>query len=137
MAAATTAPNYAERCKQEATRDVVFLFQVPDWIGTGFPMAEDGEYCHDGDGIRLGDTDERGYWEPRDDAPYLTKEQLSEMENADGIPCAIKTWRTLFVTLTREEGEHHGAEYHYRYRDGWRVYGVPANGRMAEMIRET
>lgn len=129
--------GYAERCRLESTRDVVFLFQTPRWIGTGLPLAEDGEYCHDGDGIRLGDIDERRHWTPREGSEYLTNEQLEDMDNSDGIPCSIKVWDTQSVFLTREEAESHGSNYKHRYREGWRVYGVPCNGSMAALIRGT
>ena len=129
-------PTFRERCKQECTRNVVFLFQTPRWIHTGFPYTTDGEYGHDGEGTILGDT-VSGHWESRENAEYLTNEQLEEMETIDGIPCAIKTWETQFVTLSREEGESHGKEYDYRYRNGWRVYGVHSIGKMVDVIKVT
>lgn len=128
--------NHAERCRQEATRDVIFLFQRGEWILHGLPWTTDGEYCHNGDGVQLGDVDERGHWTPRDVAT-LTNEELAEMMTFHDVPCAEKTWRTERVFLTREEGEAYGKRFDYNYREGWRVYGVPAEGSLAQLLRKT
>ncbi len=131
-----TSPTFSERCKAEGTRDVVFLFQYATSEFIGHPYTEDGEYGHDGEGIILGDT-VKGHWTPRQDAEYLTTEEMMEMETVDGHPCVIKNWKTEFVTLTREEGEKHGKERSYNYPDGWQVYGIPSNGRLADLIKTT
>lgn len=125
-------PPLSERCRAEATRDVVFLFQRCRIVVFKIPddPDDDGEFQHDGEGICLGDTDERGCWRPRHDSEYLTNRQLVEME------CAYEEWDTEGVWLSREEANAFGERYHYNYRDGWRVYGIPSNGLLAEAIKQ-
>lgn len=101
------------------------------------PFSEDGEYGHDGDGIILGDTNERGYWEAREDAEYLTYERLSQMEPEGGGVCAVEWWETERVFLSREEATAYGESQAHNYRHGWRVYGVPSEGELAELIKTT
>jgi hypothetical protein len=129
--------TFDERCREEGTRDVVFLLQVPDWVYTGFPYSSDGEYFHDGEGVILGDVDEKNCLHPREDAEYLTDEQMEDMDNIDGVPCAIQKWRTVGVYLTREEAEDFAKRHEYRgdFRKGWNVYGICASEELAKAIR--
>ncbi len=130
--------TFTERCQAEITRDVVFLFQRSDWILTGIPWTDDGEYRWHDDGVLLGDdvmVNDRLTWCPRDDAEYLTWAQLEEMNSDEGGACATQRWRTEFVTATREEGEAHGRDRAYNYPDGWRVYGIPSTGLLAKAIQ--
>ncbi len=129
--------NHSERCKAECTRDVIFLFQVRRYIATGYPYTDDGEYCHDGDGVILGDVDDRRQWTPREDEQHLTPQQLLEMTTLDDVPCLIETWETACVFLSREEAEAFGTAKDYNYRDGWQVYGIPANGELAALLATT
>ena len=125
--------SFSDRSKAEVTANVMFLFQRARWVHTGLPYSVDGDYGHDGEGVLLGDS-EFGIWIPRPDSDYLTNEQLAEMETVDGVPCAIKTWDTASVWLTREEAESHGEAFSYRHPDGWRVFGVPAMGALPTLI---
>ena len=122
-----------ERSKSEATANPVFLFQEARWIHTGIPYSMDGEYAHDGEGVCLGKLENR-VWEPYPDSDYLTDEELSLMETEDGVPCAIKTWNTVCVFLTREGAEKHGEELKYRYPSGYRVFAVQAMGLLPKTI---
>lgn len=45
-------------------------------------------------------------------------------------------WETDSVFFTREEGERFGRNHAYRWPNGWRVYCVPANGVLAELLRK-
>ena len=128
--------TYNTRCRQEATRSVIFLFQIKQLNLVGYPHAEDGEYCHDGDGVILGDTI-GNEWRPRDDAEYLTTEQLETMETDEGGPCVVTHWQTLGVFMSRVEAEEYGRKTDHRYKDGWRVYGVPAEGHLEHLLRLT
>lgn len=130
-------PTFRERCRKESTANVIFLLQLPYWIPTGFPYSDDGDYGHDGEGVLLGDTDERGFWTPRKDAEYLSDEELHDMETADGVPCAILTHRTERVFLSREEANEWARNNRHNLRDGYSVYGVPAMGRLAELLEGT
>lgn len=116
-----TRPSFRARCEAECTRDVIFLFQVRDVTWTDAP---DG-YEWDSDTMRKlpsNDDDE--------DPPELNdKEMLAR-------GCAVETYRTESVWLTREEGEAFGRAKDYRYGKGWRVYGVPSEGELAQMIKD-
>jgi hypothetical protein len=45
-------------------------------------------------------------------------------------------WKTIGVWLDRREAEAWGKAYDYRFARGWRVHGVPAEGRLAKMLQE-
>ena len=115
-------PSHDERCYGECTKDVVFLFQwreihrggdadIPD----GYTISEEGEiYNENGDAVS---------------GKYM----------ADNYPeLFYEIWHTDRVYLSREEGEAYGrSRESYAWRDGWRVYGVPSYGLMAELIKGT
>jgi hypothetical protein len=61
-------------------------------------------------------------------------DELSEME-CGGVSCAVERWDTEGVWLDRGEAEAFGHAKHYRYQDGWRVYGMPAYGELAKLLR--
>lgn len=120
--------KHRKRCEQEATRDVVFLFQRRRWEVIGYP---DG-YASDGEGVRP--VDDNG--EFTDEGEYLTNKQLSEMTSGDyDVPCALERWDVEGVWLDRDEAEQYGRDHAYNYPDGWRVYGVPSYGQLASMLR--
>ncbi len=48
-----------------------------------------------------------------------------------------KHWETIKVFLTREEGEAYAKARTYDFHQGWRVYGVPAEGPLAQLIANT
>ena len=106
------AKTHRDRCREEGTRDVIFLFQVRQVIPTDVPSG-----CVIGDEGILESANLQG--------PYLTGDQLLDRE------CAIETWRTASVWLTREEAEAFGERNRHNYGEkdkGWMVYGVPAEG---------
>lgn len=129
--------SFRERCAKEATANVIFLLQVPDYIMIGYPYSDDGEYCHDGEGVILGDVNEQGLWVAREDAEYLTDKELMEMTTCDDVPCLLKRWRTSNVFLSREEAEEWAQANAHNLRDGYQVYGVCAVGALAELLKET
>ena len=123
----------SQSCRREATRDVVFLFQRAKWTVVLIP---DGYTVLDEVVCKADD-----YGDPilnEDDEPVglLTLEQLSKIEATDYVKCAIKTWQTDLVFLTRGEAEKYGESRSYNYQDGWRVYGVCAEGEMATVLKE-
>lgn len=118
--------RHRKRCEAECTHDVIFLFQRKIWTRIGLP---DG-YDTDGESIwrRDDNTDE--------DAPEsLDWKEVYEMESADGMPYAIYRWETEGVWLDRDEAEAYGRAKHHNYTDGWRVFGMPAYGELARMLR--
>ena len=46
----------------------------------------------------------------------------------------VETWITERVFATREESDAYGTRRSYNYRDGWRTYCVPCDGKLAEML---
>lgn len=114
--------RFRERCEAECTRDVIFLFQVRDVTWVDCPEG----YEWDSDVIRKlpGNDDE-------DDPAKLTDDDMIDRG------CAIESWRTEGVWLSREEGEAWGREKDYRFAKGWRLYGVPAEGALVELIKGT
>lgn len=117
--------NHCERCQAECNRDVMFLLQVKRWQLIGSP---DDHFQVDGSVY------------PNDpcDSPALSWDELANMTicvgNAD-LPCAIFSWDTEGVWLDREEAESFAKSHEYNYRNGWQVYGIPANGQLAELLR--
>lgn len=117
-------PSFAERCSRECTRDVVFLFQRRRYIFTGH--LPDGLFYDDGGVYRDEDR-------TNDDRSPLSIAQLHDEYGSDYV---VETWHTEGVWLSREEAESFGRTKSYNYSDGWRVYGVPANGLLATLIRD-
>jgi hypothetical protein len=122
LKAAAERLSYRQRCEAECTRDVIFLFQVRDvnWI-----EAPTGYEWDSGTMRKSPDNDDE------DDPQELTDEDMIERSSA------IESWRTESVWLTRAEGEAWGRAKDYRFAKGWRVYGVPAEGELAALIKTT
>jgi hypothetical protein len=59
----------------------------------------------------------KGHTQGDYDAPYVQDE-----------------WGTERVFLTRKEAEDFGRAHHYNYWAGWRVYCVPCEGELAELL---
>ena len=116
-------PDFAERCHIEMTRDVVFLLQRRRWIGCGPPA---GSVIVDGNVYKDLESEE-----------FYTFEELAEMQTVDGMNCVREYWETDGVFLSREEGDAYGEQFKYRYSEGWRVYGVPAEGKLIELLKGT
>jgi len=100
-----------DMCKQywadAATKNCVWVFQVK--------QQQYGE-----NGCTCGAYDEGG-------------ERIDEQE----CTCAIESWRTENVFLTREEAMNHGKARPYawgEYEEGWRIWGVMCKGLMAEIL---
>lgn len=123
--------THRQRCEEECTRDVIFLFQVchrrithlPD----GIEPSDDGlERVEDEDGNELPEPVE------------VTMDELRKMEGNYGEPFISEQWFTEGVWLDREEAERFGTRRDYRYGvkgKDWRVYGVPANGELAKLLQ--
>jgi hypothetical protein len=110
-------PPFDARCSAEATRDVVFLFQrkwrfyykLPDGVenrGDGFVDEKTGEALSDKAVLAL----------------------ACEGEHFMVI------YETELVFGSREEGEAYGQSRAYNYPEGWRVYGVPAEGKLTKLL---
>lgn len=116
---------------RECTRDPIFLFQRRRWIVTGCP--EGWSFDDEGDCIPEG-------WKPTDEKdtpPVLSMQEMAQHRYGEwDAPCAIETWETESVWLSREEAEDYGKARHYNYTSGWRVYCVCAEGRLGDLLRE-
>lgn len=115
--------TFAERCREECARDVLFLFQLRTITWTDTPEG----YEWDSDVMRkLPDNDNEDDPEEMDDEEMLNRGS------------AVESWRTEGVYLSREEGESFGESKSYKYGEknkNWRVYCVPANGKLTDLIR--
>lgn len=119
----------------EATASPIFLFQCRRWLYTGVP---DGYGLFDDNTIAQVDDDEKPLMtESGDYVKVLTDKELSEHYHGDwDTPCAIETWETDRVFLTRQEAEEYGKSRAYNYREGWRVYSVNCVGELAQALRD-
>jgi hypothetical protein len=135
MSVTITIPRktFRERSADEATRDVIFLFQRRRWDVIAIPPGYESE-----DGLVSVNEDQ---FNPEFDTYHgeqLSGEQLSKITQGEwDVPCALEHWDTEGVFLTRKEGETYGENRAYNYPDGWRVYGVPAEGELAQFLRIT
>jgi hypothetical protein len=120
----------------EATRDPIFLLQSKQRVWTDLPAGWsclDGTLISDGtiDNVRL-----QAVWpEARLDEDGLLSMSLSDVqERLDGRYCTVH-WQTERVFFTREEGEAWAEARAYNYPNGWRVYCVCCEGRLAEILK--
>lgn len=70
-----------------------------------------------------------------DDEGDLLEGKTKEDEN--NCPCHVKVWHTRGIFLTEKEAMEWGNSRPYewgKFQEGWRIYGVPANGLMAELL---
>jgi len=137
---------FAQRCDEECTRDVIFLFQRRKLDLHGLP---DGLDYQDGyvtivneedfaDGVVLECLDDEWLEKMRGDGLPLREFKKLGLEFGDwDHPCVTEQWLTEGVYLTREEATAYGNRKSYNYTDGWRVYGVCAEGELAELIKST
>lgn len=127
------ASKHRQRCEKEATRDVIFLFQVRDlrWTGKipdGFELIDGRHLFHEG-----ADHDA--------DEPL----SLADLYREAGNEYAVESWRTVTVFLDRQEAEAWGVSQQHNYGPKyvgessgdrcWQVYGVPAHGELAVMLQ--
>jgi hypothetical protein len=58
-------------------------------------------------------------------------------EDEDACQCYVEYWETSRVFLTREEAREYGKARPYAWGEeekGWRIYGVPCDGIMTEIL---
>ena len=107
--------------REEITQDPIFLVQERVVIPT---VGCEAEYSSDADMYIHPST---GEFVPDD---YLISHDW-----------AVAVWRTVSVTMSREEGEEVGETMfpkHRGYRKGidWMVYCIPCDGSLAELLRK-
>jgi hypothetical protein len=137
------AEKHSKRCQQECTRDVIFLFQRKQLNLHGLP---DGLDCQESyitieneeefaDAVVTECLDEAALEKMRGDGLPLREFAKLGLEYGDwNHQCVAETWITESVWLDRDEAERYGKAKHYNYVDGWRVYGVCANGELADIL---
>lgn len=123
----------------EATRDPIFLLQIrclqPIEIPDGYVVSDDGvierEDLVENDQGELEPTDPDG--RPN----TLSLEDLLNYEASGGITsCAFVHWSTEAVFYSRKEAEDWAKARHYRWRDGYRIYCVCAEGELADLLKK-
>ncbi|MEO1208557.1 MAG: hypothetical protein AAFX78_03360 [Cyanobacteria bacterium J06638_20] len=115
---------FKERAQQECTKKPIFLFQKRVWVAICEP---EGYY-----------TDPDGDCFTNDNGDVLTFKTCLEkgVEGEFYDLCVVREeWITELVFLTREEGEAYAKSREYNYSQGWRVYCVPCEGKLAEVIK--
>lgn len=143
---------FKERCQKECTRDAIFLFQRKVIECHNIPEgweSEDGVLIMAEEDAFLATKEEQDLFKKYTEVtnrgefhtfslPYISfKEMYDRMKDYDSYEYYFEYWITERVFLTREEGEHYGKCRDYNYPDGWRVYCVCAEGKLAELIKET
>lgn len=118
-------PSFSERCDKEATRDVVFVLRIRRFVFTG--NLPSGFYYSDSSVYREEDRDNE------DREPV----SIGELYEDYGSEYVVETWHIERVFLSREEGEAWAKARSYRWPDGWQIYGLPAEGELAELIKNT
>lgn len=131
----TAASKHRERCERESTRDVIFLFQIRELTWTG-NLPSDYEIDEDSN-----------VWEDGVDRDTGNPTTLAQLYRDHGSEYAVESWRTVGVWLDRDEAELWARSQRHNYGDKfdgtsamhrcWRVYGVPAEGELANLIRVT
>lgn len=140
--------NFKERCSKECTRDAIFLFQRREvemisepygweFDGDVFIMTEEDATHANDDEIELF----KKYQQYTQDGkfhdfsqPHRSVFDFWQYGAEDEI---YESWHTESVWLTREEAEAHGKARNYNYKFGWRVYCVCAEGKLAQLIKDT
>jgi hypothetical protein len=95
--------NHSERCRREATRDVIFIFQSRRRT---FIKEPEG-YAHDGEGWNRLDDD----GEIIESDTYVTDDEVAEADSE----CYIDIWLPEGVWLDRDEAEAWGEAHNYRF----------------------
>lgn len=124
------------RCEAESTRDVIFLFQRRKLSFMGLPDASAAVYKIGEEGDILMTCNDQG--RTIDPPESVSLEYLFRHGYTFGpvdTPCVTETWITEGVFLDRTEAENYGKRRSYNYSDGYRAYGVCAEGDLASIIR--
>lgn len=128
--------KHRKRCEQECTRDVIFLLQIRHLQLLEVPSREDEDHFDFLDGILDRTKDEDG--NDLDEPQTVNLEDWVEEEFATSfgdVPCVTESWETESVWLDRGEAEEWAKSREYRWKHGWRVYGVPAEGALAKLLQ--
>ena len=122
----------------EATANPIFLFQrrelrlsaAPEpweWDGEdGYQWVDAFDLYEDGPPDGLG--------EDQEGVRVVSWQELARWIIDQGEPGATEHWETLYVFLTREEGEEYGRARDYAFDAGWRVYCTPALGSLRHVL---
>ena len=124
--------RFSDRCQAEATDGAIFIL-----LAASVHCGESDclEYDSDMEGLKITDSDTaRGRWSTK-----FTKEQLAGKETLTdkqliAMEVAHIHWNPERVFLSREAGERYGKACSYNYPSGWRIYSVPADGSLKDML---
>lgn len=79
------------------------------------------------------------YWSDASTRNCVWLFQVEDYNSSDETEQRERYWRTERVFLTREEARSHGKARPYEWgeeNDGWRIYGVPCEGLIAEILQK-
>ena len=111
-------PLWSDRCKKEATRDVIFILFRLSYELVGTPCGY--HYNHDEEYKLLND----------DTHESVENKDVFGTETIDGYPAVIQRKYPVHIFLSREEAEKWASDRTYNYSDGYEVYGMPCEGEL-------
>lgn len=111
------------------------------WAGDFLDLIHTGElgkdpYCPTCWAEKESNHSKRCREEMTSDVIFLVQSRMVTHEGWEEEFC-LENWNTETVTLTRPEGERYGKRNNHHFPNGWRVYGIPAHGDLARMIKKT
>lgn len=119
---------------RECTRDPIFLVQRRVPVITGSPdwLVSDGDGGWEINLERYNREEyDRGLGEMVHEVVLCSDKVMRWLADNDYV---VETWVTERVLLTRTEAEKWVKVQEYNYPDGWRVYCVPCEGRLATLL---
>lgn len=110
-------PLWSDRCKEEATRDVIFILFRLSYKLVGTP---EGYYYNDEEEALLDD----------DTHESVENKEVYGQGTPDGYPAVIQMKYPVHIFLSRAEAEKWASDRGYNYPDGYEVYGMPCEGEL-------
>lgn len=119
--------------RRTITRDVIFLLQARR-IQLTIEAADDIEISDGEDGFWKMDPDSEGMvLRNMDSGQEMTGKEAEDFLLEHGR--AVEIWDDVEIYGTHDEAQDVGEATDHRYPSGWRVYGMPLGGKLAEALR--
>ena len=135
--------SFKERCREECTKNVIFLFQKRqlEWDFDNFYGAWEVDWDSEESEIFLNEESLKYNLHPiynEDEEDLKQRKTLRECYDDSSFNHFVReSYITESVWLSREEAENWGKDHDYRFPHGWRVYGIPAEGELVKHIENT